>query len=146
MASVSIYLNFDGHTEEAFNYYKSIFGGEFANLQRFGEMPPQEGMPPLPPDIHHQIMHIHLPILDGFDLMGSDSPEIFGQKVQMGNNFHLNVTLDNREDTKKYFEALKEGGTVTRELADMFWGDYFGSCIDKYGVQWMLSFPARREG
>ena len=141
MAKVSTYLNFPRETEEAFNFYKSVFGGEFAGdgISRMGDVPPMEGMPPLAEEDKNLVMHVALPILGGHVLMGTDAPESMGFKVNMGNNVYINLEPDTREETKKLFDALSAGGTVTMDLQDMFWGDYFGSCTDKYGVQWMFN-------
>jgi len=144
MASTSTYLNFVRNTEEAFNFYKSVFGTEFNGpIARFGEIPPQEGMPPLPDADKNLVMHIELPIVGGHKLMGTDAPESMGFKVNFGNNVHINLQPDTREETKRLFEKLSGGGKVTMELQDMFWGDYFGSCTDKYGVQWMVNCSAK---
>ena len=139
MASVSTYLNFPRQTEEAFNFYKSVFGGEFNNgIARFSEVPPQEGAPEMPEADKNLVMHIELPILGGHVLMGTDAPESMGFTVNFGNNVYIMLQPDSREETKKLFDALSVGGKVTMELQDMFWGDYYGSCTDKYGVQWMF--------
>jgi PhnB protein len=140
MARVSTYLNFPRNTEEAFNFYKSIFGGDFEGpIARFGEIPPQEGMPPLAPGDKNLVMHIALPIVGGHILMGTDAPESMGFKVNIGNNVHINIQPDSRKETKRLFDALSADGKVTMELQDMFWGAYYGSCTDKYGVQWMFN-------
>jgi PhnB protein len=140
MARVSTYLNFPRQTEEAFNFYKSVFGGEFNNgIARFSEVPPQEGAPEMPEADKNLVMHIKLPIIGGHVLMGTDAPESMGFKVNFGNNVYIMLEPDSREETKKLFDALSAGGKVTMELQDMFWGDYFGSCDDKYGVQWMFN-------
>jgi len=144
MASTGTYLNFARNTEEAFSFYKSVFGTEFNGpIARFGEIPPQEGMPPLPDADKNLVVHIELPIVGGHKLMGTDAPESMGFKVNFGNNVHISLHPDTREETKKLFEKLSAGGTVTMELQDMFWGDYFGSCTDKYGVQWMVNCSAK---
>ena len=144
MASTSTYLNFARNTEEAFNFYRSVFGTEFnGHIARFGDIPPQEGMPPIPDADKKLVMHIELPIVGGHKLMGTDAPESMGFKVNFGNNVHINLQPDTREETKRLFEKLSVGGTVTMELQDMFWGDYFGSCTDKYGVQWMVNCSAK---
>ena len=144
MASTSTYLNFARNTEEAFKFYKSVFGTEFNGpIARFGEIPPQEGMPPMPDADKDLVMHIELPIVGGHKLMGTDAPESMGFKVDFGNNVHINLQPDTREETKRLFEKLSAGGNVTMELQDMFWGDYFGSCTDKYGVQWMVNCSAK---
>lgn len=140
MASVSTYLNFYRNTEEAFNFYKSVFGTEFqGQIMRMGDVPPQDGMQAFPEEDKDLIMHIMLPILGGHQLMGTDAPESMGFKLNFGNNMHINLEPDTRAETERIFNALSEGGQVTMELADMFWGDYFGSFIDKFGVHWMIN-------
>ena len=144
MASTSTYLNFARNTEEAFNFYRSVFGTEFNGpIARFGEIPPQEGMPPMPDADKNLVMHIELPIVGGHKLMGTDAPESMGFKVNFGNNVYINLQPDTREETERLFEKLSAGGEVTMELQDMFWGDYFGSCTDKFGVQWMVNCSAK---
>ncbi len=140
MLKVSTYLNFVRNTEEAFNFYKSVFGGEFeGGINRMGDVPPQPGMPPLAEEDKNLVMHISLPILGGHMLMGTDAPESMGFKVVQGNNVHISLHPDTREETETLFKALSEGGKVTMELQDMFWGDYYGSCTDKFGIQWMVN-------
>ncbi len=144
MARVSTYLNFSNNTEDAFNFYKSVFGTEFNGaIARFGEIPPQEGMPPLADADKNLVMHVALPITGGHMLMGTDAPESMGFTVNKGNNVHINLHPDTRAETKKIFEKLSAGGTITMELQDMFWGNYFGSCTDKYGVNWMFACNAK---
>ena len=139
MAQVNTYLNFTRSTEEAFNFYKSVFGGEFiGGISRFSDIPPSENMPPLPEEDKNLVMHISLPILGGHLLMGTDAPESMGFKINFGNNVYISLHPDTREDTRRLFYALSEGGKVEQELQDMFWGDYYGSLKDKFGVQWML--------
>lgn len=140
MASVSTYLNFPDNTEEAFKFYQSVFGGEFiGGISRFGEAPPMEGMPPMPESDKNLVMHVALEITGGFQLMGSDSPASMGFKVNMGNNVLINLQPDTRIETERLFHALSEGGIVTMDLQEAFWGDYFGSCVDKFGVNWMFA-------
>jgi PhnB protein len=140
MAKVSTYLNFPGNTEEAFGFYKSVFGGEFVGgIARFSDIPPAENMPPLRDADKNLVMHVSLPILGGHVLMGTDAPESMGFKVNFGNNVYINLEPDTRQETNRLFRALSEGGKVEMELQDMFWGDYYGSCSDKYGVQWMFN-------
>ncbi|MCK9423206.1 MAG: VOC family protein [Bacteroidales bacterium] len=139
MSRVSTYLNFSRNTEEAFNFYKSIFGGEFlGDISRFRDVPPSHDMPPLPETDKNLVMHIALPILGGHVIMGTDAPESLGFHVNSGNNIYIMLEPDTREETKRLFNALSKGGKVEMELQDMFWGDYYGSCQDKYGVQWMF--------
>jgi PhnB protein len=141
MSRVSTYLNFPRNTEEVFNFYKSVFGGEFSSrgISRMGDTPSQEGMPPMAEEDKNLVMHVELPILGGHLLMGTDAPESMGFHLKMGNNVHISLEPDTKVETKKLFDALSAGGIITMELADMFWGAYFGSCTDKYGVQWMLN-------
>ena len=144
MARVSTYLNFASNTEEAFNFYKSVFGTEFNGpIARFGDIPAQEGMPPLSDADKNLVMHIELPITAGHVLMGTDAPKSMGFSVSFGNNTHINLEPDTKEETKKLFDGLSAGGKVTMDLQDMFWGAYFGSCTDKFGVQWMFNCVAK---
>ncbi len=144
MAKVSTYLNFSRQTEEAFNFYKSIFGGEFVGgIHRFAEIPPQEGQPAMSEEDKNLVMHIVLPITGGHMLMGTDAPESMGFKVQTGNNIYINLEPDTRLETKHLFEGLSSGGKIEMELQEMFWGDYYGSCKDKYGVQWMFNCQSK---
>ncbi len=141
MASVSTYLNFPRNTEEAFNFYKSVFGGEFFGngVMRFGDIPPSDNNPPMAEEDRNLVMHVELRILGTHTLMGTDAPESMGFKVNFGNNSFINLQPHTRKETKELFEKLSKGGTVTMELTDMFWGDYFGTCTDKFGVQWMFN-------
>lgn len=143
MAQVSTYLNFQRNTEEAFNFYRSIFGGEFSRggIARFSDIPPSDDIPPIAEADKNLVMHIELPILGGHLLMGTDAPESMGFKVNVGNNVHINLEPDSRAETKRLFDALSAGGTVTMELQDMFWGAYYGSCTDKFGINWMFNLP-----
>jgi PhnB protein len=141
MARVSTYLNFTRNTEEAFNFYKTVFGGDFGpmGIARMGDIPAQEGMPPLAEEDKNLVMHVELITVGGHVIMGTDAPESMGFKLNFGNNMHINLEPDTKKETKKLFEALSAGGKITMELQDMFWGAYFGSCTDKYGVQWMFN-------
>lgn len=140
MARVSTYLNFKDQTEAAFNFYKSVFGGEFiGTIARMGDVPPGEGMPPLSEEEKNLVMNIQLAITGGHVIMGTDAPECMGFNVIQGNNFHINLEPDTRVETKRLFEALSSGGAVTMVLQDTFWGAYYGSCTDKFGIQWMFN-------
>jgi PhnB protein len=141
MARVSTYLNFPRNTEEVFNFYKSVFGGEFSGggIARFSDIPEMEGAPSIDGRDKDLIMHIELPILGGHVLMGTDAPESMGFTVNFGNNVYINLEPDTRAETKRLFDALSKGGQITMELQDMFWGAYYGSCTDQYGVQWMFN-------
>jgi PhnB protein len=141
MATVSTYLNFSRTTEEAFNYYKSVFGSEFerGGIMRFKDVPPSTEFPPMPEEDKNLVMHVSLPILGGHILMGTDAPESVGFKLKFGNNVYISLSPDTREETRRLFKALSDGGAVEQELQDMFWGDYYGSCKDKFGVEWMFN-------
>lgn len=145
MAAVGTYLNFTRNTEEAFNFYKSVFGGEFSGeISRFKDIPPSENMPPLPEEDKNLVMHVALPILNGHHLMGTDAPESMGFKVTFGNNVYISLHPDSRAETDRLFNALSDGGVVEQELQEMFWGDYYGSLTDRYGVHWMLNFYEKK--
>lgn len=141
MASVSTYLNFTRNTEEAFNFYKSVFGTEFAGdgIARMGEVPPEKDQAEVSEEDKNLVMHVALPILGGHMLMGTDAPESMGFKLNQGNNVYINLEPDTRSETDKLFASLSEGGKIEMEMQEMFWGDYFGSCVDKFGVNWMFN-------
>lgn len=140
MARTSTYLNFPGNCEEAFNFYRSVFGGDFiGDVSRYSDVPPSTEFPPLPESDMNMVIHVALPITGGHILMGSDAPASMGFTVTPGNNVHINLEPDTREETERLFKALSEGGKVTMKLQDMFWGAYFGSCIDRYGISWMVN-------
>lgn len=145
MARVGTYLNFPRNTEEAFNFYKSIFGGEFGGegITRFNSIPPIEGMPKIAESDKNLVMYIELVILGSHKLMGTDAPESMGFTVNKGNNTHINLEPDSIEETKFLFEALSKDGVITMPLQDAFWGAFHGSCTDKYGVQWMFNCTAK---
>lgn len=145
MASVATYLNFPNYTEEAFNFYKTVFGTEFGGpgIMRFGDMPADPNMPPVSDDIKNLVVHIELPITGGHVLMGTDAPEQMGFKMNFGNNMHISLQPDSRAEAKRLFDALSAGGNVTMDIQDMFWGAYFGSVTDKYKVQWMVNCYAK---
>ena len=145
MAKISTYLNFPRNTEEVFNFYKSVFGGDFidGNINRFGEMPPMEGSPPLPEEDKNLVMHVALPILGDHLLMGSDAPESMGFIVNKGNNVYISIHTDTRAQADELFAKLAEGGVVELPMTDMFWGDYFGSFADKFGIKWMVNHSTK---
>ena len=141
MARVNTYLNFPRNTEEAFNFYKTVFGGDFGGrgISRFSDVPTAEGMPSMPDADKNLVMHVELPITGGHVLMGTDAPESMGFNVNFGNNVHISLEPDTRVESKKLFDALSSGGKITMDLQDMFWGAYFGSCTDKFGVHWTFN-------
>lgn len=145
MARVSTYLNFDRQTEEAFNFYKTIFNTEFiGEISRLGDIPPQEGQPPIAEADKNLIMNIALPILAGHIIMGTDATETMGLKLLKGNNMYITLEPDTRAETDKLFKALAEGGEVEVQLQEMFWGDYYGSLTDKYGIKWMFDCSSKK--
>ncbi len=141
MTRVSTYLNFPRNTEEAFKFYQSVFGGEFARggIARFRDIPPSDDAPPIAEEDKDLVMHIELPIAGGHVLMGTDAPESMGFTVNKGNNVHINIEPDSKAETIRLFNALADEGNITMPLQDMFWGAYFGSCTDKFGIHWMFS-------
>lgn len=143
MTTVNIYLNFDGNCEEAFNFYKSVFGGEFPYVGRYKDMP-QEGGKPLPPEFGEKIMHMSLPISAETMLMGSDVGEEWAKSFKQGNNFTVSVNTGSKEEADRLFNGLSAGGMVTMPLQTTFWGDYFGMWTDKFGINWMISFATQQ--
>jgi PhnB protein len=140
MPALNPYLNFNNTTEEVFTFYKSVFGGEFSMVMRFKDIP-AEYRGPAHED--NKIMHISLPV-GGNMLMGSDVPEAMGKIVE-GNNFQLSLTPSSKEEADKLFNALSAGGKVTMPMSDSFWGAYFGMCVDKFGINWMINFDANQK-
>lgn len=137
MIKLNPYLNFDGNAEEAFNHYRSIFGGEFSSLVRFKDMP-MEGFE-VPEADANKLMHIGLPIGDDL-LMASDVIESIGQTLTPGNGLYISVHPDSKEEADRIFTALAEGATIEMPIADQDWGDYFGSLVDKFGTGWMVNY------
>ncbi len=138
MTRLNIYLNFAGNTEEAFNFYKSVFGGEFTSVVRFKDMP-MEGVN-IPKEDENKIMHIGLPIGKDNVLMATDTLASLGQKLVQGNNVYISVHPESKEDSDRIFNALSEGGTIEMPIADQPWGDYYGSLRDKFGMGWMVDY------
>lgn len=136
MMKLNVYLNFPGNAEEALNFYKSIFGGQFSSLVRFKDMP-MEGVK-LPKEDETKIMHIALPLGAGDVLMASDALPAHGRRLVVGNNVYLSVFPDNKAEADRVFAALSAGGKVEMPLATQAWGDYYGSLTDKFGVNWMV--------
>lgn len=141
MTRLDTYLNFDGKSEEAFTFYKSVFGGEFGMVQYMKDVP-MEGMT-LAEGEENRIMHISLPISEHHVLMATDTLPSQGHKLIMGNNSYISVTVDSRAEADRMFAGLSEGGEIEMAMAEMFWGDYFGSFKDKYDVCWMVATSAK---
>lgn len=143
MTKINPYLDFNGNAEEAFNFYKAVFGGEFAAVMRWENMPnPAEGCEgmELSAEDKNKIMHISLPIGENYILMGSDALEGMGPKRIAGTNFSIAINPESREETDRIFAELSEGGIVVVPLDDAFWGAYFGMLTDKFGIQWLFNF------
>ncbi len=139
MTTVNVYLNFNGNCEEAFNFYKSIFGGEFNYIGRFNEMPPQEGMPTMSKEDGEKIMHVSLMISKETALMGSDTGGEWAPSYIQGNNFSISVIVDSKEEAERIFNGLLKGGSITMPLDKTFWSELFGMLTDKFGINWMMS-------
>ena len=144
MARVTTYLNFPGNTEEAFLFYKSVFKTEFSTpIGRFKDIPAQPDQPPLSEADRNLVMHVALPILGGHLLMGTDASESMGFTVKHGNNMYINLEPDTRSETDRLFKALATNGKVEMPLQEMFWGGYFGSLVDQFGVNWMFNCASK---
>lgn len=145
MATTNTYLNFNGNCAEAFNFYKSVFGGEFTYIGRFGEMPPSEEFSVSEAD-KDKVMHVSLPIGSSV-LMGSDNGEHYEASFVKGNNFSVSINAESREEADKLFNGLSVGGQATMPMGDTFWGAYFGMFTDKFGINWMVNYddPAKMQ-
>jgi len=137
MRTMHPYLNFDGQAEEAFNFYKSVLGGEFIFFKKMSDAPESDK---LPEDERNRVMHVALPINEHTILMASDCIPSAGHVLREGNNMYVHLAAESREDADKLFDGLSAGGTIEMPMEDMFWGDYFGSLKDKFGIQWMINF------
>jgi PhnB protein len=141
MARTSIYLNFQGNAEEAFNLYRSVFQTEWsAPIMRMGDLPAQEGMPALSEQEKQCVMHVALPILGGVNIMGTDMLESMGHRIQVGNNTTISLEPDTKEEADRMYKALSEGGSDGVAPHDEFWG-YWGVCLDRFGIRWMFNVP-----
>lgn len=141
MSRTSTYLNFSDKAEEAFLFYRKVFGGEFGGngIRRFSDLPTDVGMPPIREEDKNLVLHVELAILGNHVLMGTDAPESMGFRINFGNNMYINLEPDTREETLRLFNELSSGGVVEMPLQDMFWGGYYGSCRDRFGVNWMFN-------
>jgi PhnB protein len=137
---VNPYLNFNGNAEEAFQFYQSVFGGELF-IQRMNQAPGMDGLPDKEKNL---IMHVCLPISDGQMIMASDVLESMGHKLVVGNHNYISLMPDSREEVDRLFNGLSAGGSIEMPLADMFWGDYFGSFKDKFGIGWMINYSNKQ--
>jgi len=138
MTKLNTYLNFAGNAEEAFSFYKSVFGGDYTSVVRFKDMP-MEGVN-IPKADENKIMHIGLPVSKDDVLMASDSLESLGQKLVQGNNVYISVHPDSKKEADRIFNGLSAGGSIEMPIADQMWGDYYGSFKDRFGVMWMVNY------
>ena len=136
------YLNFADKTEDAFRFYEKVLGGKLTEIHRFGSIP-QDGSFELTPAQKNLVMHVGLELPGGQMIMGSDMLPGMGPARVEGNNFSISVHPGTRQEADRIFSALAEGGTITMPIADQFWGDYFGSLTDRFGINWMVNFSAR---
>lgn len=139
--TVHPYLNFDGQAEEAFNFYRSVFGGEFTANMKMTEAP---GSEELPEAEKNRTMHISLPIGKDTILMASDILPSAGHKLVRGNNLYISLSPDTREEADRLFNGLSKGGEIEMPMEDQFWGDYFGSFTDRFGIRWMVNCPSQQ--
>jgi PhnB protein len=144
MALINPYIHFNGNAEEAFTFYKSVFGGEFAKISRYKDISSPEF--PVAENDANRIMHIVLPIGKSNLLLASDVLEIMGQVTENDNRNTISISAESREEADKLFNGLSEGGNIEMPIADGPWGIYFGMFADKYGIQWMVDFDPRNNG
>ena len=137
MATLNPYLNFAGNTEEAFIFYRSVFGGDFTTLQRFKDTPEAGRVPEKEKEM---LMHVSLPGGKGNSLMATDALDSMGHKLIVGNNIQLSLEAESKDEAEKLFKGLSAGGKVTMPLKDTFWGAYFGMLVDRFGIQWLVNY------
>jgi PhnB protein len=142
MTSVNVYLNFNGDCLEAFEFYRSVFGGEFPYVGKFKDMPAGEDGGKMSPEDGEKIMHISLPISKETSIMGSDTGGEWAPSFKQGNNFSISINTDSKEEADRLYNGLSAGGQQTMPMNATFWGDYFGMFTDKFGINWMVSFAA----
>jgi PhnB protein len=143
MALINPHINFNGNAEEAFRFYKSVFGGEFAKIMRFKDLASDEF--PVTKHEANKIMYIALPIGKNI-LMGNDVPEIMGKTNENENRSKISISTESREEADKLFNGLSEGGQIEMPITDSPWGSYFGMFRDKYGIEWMVDFDPNYKG
>lgn len=143
MALINPHINFNGNAEEAFNFYKSVFGGEFANITRFKDLSIPEN--PIAEHEADKIMHIALPIGNNV-LMGNDVPESMGRVDENENRSKISVSADSKEEAEQIFNGLTAGGSIEVPMDESPWGSYFGMFRDKYGIEWMVDFDPKHKG
>ena len=146
MASVATNLNFDGNCLEAFEFYRTVFGGEFIGEPMvMGQVPQSPDSPPLPPEEAERIMHVALETVAGHQIMGSDTSPSMGQVLRPGNNTYINLMVDTEDEARELFDALSAGGSVEMPPTPMFWGDLYSAFTDRFQIQWMVIAPLEEE-
>ncbi len=143
MALINPHINFNGNAEEAFNFYKSVFGGEFVKIMRFKDLSSPEF--PVSENEANKIMHIALPIGKNI-LMANDVPEILGKVNENENRSKISISAESKEEADKLFNGLSAGGTIEMPITDSPWGSYFGMFRDKYGIEWMIDYDPKYKG
>lgn len=142
MVKVSTYLNFPGTAEEAFVFYSKVFRAPLVHeIQRMGDIPPEPGQPPIPESVKTMVLHVALSLPGGHLLMGSDAPEELGMHLTKGNSTYITLEPNSRQEALRLFDALSEGGKVEMPMQDTFWGAFYGSFQDRFGICWMINFP-----
>lgn len=144
MTTVNVYLTFNGNCLEAFNFYKSVFGGEFPYVGKYKDIPTQDSEPCSPADAD-KIMHISLPIGGDTMLMGCDTGGEWAAKFKEGNNYSLSLNADSKEEADRLFNGLSKGGQIMMPMSTTFWGAYFGMFTDQFGINWMVSFEEKKD-
>lgn len=139
MITLNTYLTFEGNCEEAFNFYQTVFGGEFSDVERFENLPEEEGMPPMSNEDKQKIMHMALPIGSNSILMGSDTTRNYGGPVTHGNNYSISINTEDETEAQMVFSRLAEGGKITMPMEKTFWNAYFGMLTDKFNINWMVN-------
>lgn len=144
MAQINPYIHFNGNAEEAFTFYKSVFGGEFAMVTRFKDFSFPES--PITESEAEKIMHIALPIGQHTVLMGSDTPQFMGKHNEQETRSKISISAESKAEADQIFHGLSAGGSVEMPIGDSPWGSYFGMFRDQYGIEWMVDFDPRRHG
>lgn len=144
MAKANIYLTFNGNCEQAFDFYKSVFGGELLGLMRFKDMPDADF--PIPAELREKVMHTALPLTDGLMLFGSDNFDSAcgGTPLTVGNNVAICLNTESEEESRRLFDALADGGTVIMPLEPTFWAPLYGLLCDRFGIEWMINYEPQR--
>lgn len=146
MTTLNVYLTFDGNCEEAFTFYKSVFGGEFTYIGKFKDMPNDVNGKQLTDEFGERIMHVSLPISDETCLMGSDTGGEWSEKLIQGTNFSISINTESKDEAVRLFNSLSTAGNIIMPLSTTFWGAYFGMFTDKFGINWMVNYDERPKG